>query len=297
MSEPEVELTEEEKTTKPAQTLVVLDATTLTTLMACGRLTDFRFNRDFQSAHGKGKALEMGQIVHTYMETKYGNIIKGFNRKDSHQYGMAAAQSYSRSPEVSNTSDEDIQLCMDTCEQYNIFYANETWVPLEVETVKKRILYEDEEVKILWKAKLDLLCDTNQGIYPVDHKTMSQRRETVSLNNQFMGQCIVTGTRVMFVNKIGFQKTLKPNEKFVRTPVTYSFDRLAEWQGTILPYWAKQFILYNEMNYWPPNFTHCDGKFGYCQFKGVCEAERNLRESYLGNDFVVGDKWDPKTND
>ena len=279
------------------QTKIILDATTLTTLMSCARLTDFRFNRDFQSAHGKGKALEMGQIVHTYLEHKYKNQINGFGRKESHQYGMTAAQIYSRSEEVRNTSDEDITLALDTCEQYNTHYLNDPLSPVEIEVVKEKVLYEDEEIAILWKAKLDMMADNNVGIFPYDHKTMSQRRDTVSLNNQFMGQCLVSGTRTMFVNKIGFQKTLKPNEKFSRTPVTYSFDRLVEWQSVILPYWAKQMVTYHEMNFWPPNFTHCESKFGYCQFKGICEADTNIRESALQVDFKVGTKWDPQSND
>jgi hypothetical protein len=265
--------------------------------MSCARLTDFRFNRDFQSAHGKGKALEMGQIVHTYLEHKYRNQINGFSRKESHQYGMTAAQIYSRSEEVRNSPDEDISLALDTCEQYNAFWTNDTITPVEVEVVKDKLLYEDEEIRILWKAKLDMLADNNHGIYPYDHKTMSQRRDVVSLNNQFMGQCLVSGTRTMFVNKIGFQKTLKPTDKFTRTPVTYSFDRLVEWQSIILPYWAKQMVAYHEMNFWPPNFTHCESKFGFCQFKGICESETNIREAALQNDFVVGTKWDPTSND
>lgn len=279
------------------QTKIILDATTLTTLMSCARLTDFRFNRDFQSAHGKGKALEMGQIVHTYLEHKYRNQINGFGRKESHAYGMTAAQIYSRSEEVRNTPDDDINLALDTCEQYNVFYGSDPLTPVEVEIVKERVLYEDDEIAILWKAKLDMMADNNVGIFPYDHKTMSQRRDTVSLNNQFMGQCLVSGTRTMFVNKIGFQKSLKPQEKFSRTPVTYSFDRLVEWQSIILPYWAKQMVTYHEMNFWPPNFTHCESKFGFCQFKGICEADTNIRESALQVDFKVGDKWDPKSND
>lgn len=279
------------------QVKVVLDATTLTTVQACARLADLRLNRSFQSSNGKSKAMEMGQIVHTYMENKYGNQIKGFGRKESHSYGMVAAEIYAKSPEVVNTANDDIQHALDTCVQYNEHYKNETWTPLEVEVVKKQVLYEDEEIKILWKAKLDLVTDTNQGIYPADHKTMSQRRDTVSLNNQFMGQCILMGTRVMFVNKIGFQKTLKPHEKFTRTPVTYSADRLLEWQSTILPYWAKQMVLYDETGYYPPNFTHCESKYGFCQFKDICELNPNLRETALGHDFVVTEKWDPKTND
>ena len=96
----------------------------------------------------------------------------------------------------------------------------------------------------------------------------------------------------MFVNKIGFQKTLKAQDKFTRAPVSYTMDRLVEWQTVILPYYAKMMLMYQESGYWPPNFTHCENKYGMCSFKDVCEADRNLREETLGQNFVIGKKWD-----
>lgn len=181
---------------------------------------------------------------------------------------------------------------LDTCEQYFEFYKGDHWIPLETEVVKREVLYEDDEIRIMWKAKLDLTVDTNQGIYSVDHKTMKQRRDTLSLNNQFIGQCILMKTRVAYVNKIGWQTSLKPEKKFLRVGVNYSADRLMEWQSEILPYWAYQLLQYNETGYWTPNFTHCEGKYGNCIFKEVCESDRNLREDVLKNSFIVGPKWD-----
>jgi hypothetical protein len=122
---------------------------------------------------------------------------------------------------------------------------------------------------------------------------MSQRRDTLALNNQFIGQCILAGTRLMFVNKIGFQKTLKPNEKFTRVAVNYTLDNLNEWQSVILPYYAKFFAMYAESEYWPPNFTHCENKYGFCAFKEVCSSDRGMREEVIGQNFVVGKPWDP----
>lgn len=183
---------------------------------------------------------------------------------------------------------------LDTCEQYYKFYESDFWVTLETEIVKSKILYEDDDIRILFKSKLDWIVDTNTGIYPCDHKTMKQNRDSVSLNNQFMGQCLIMDTRNVFINKIGFQKTLKPADKFKRVVISYSAARLYEWQSQILPYWCKTMLMYQEQGYWPPNFSNCDGKFGFCQYKEVCESNPDMRSDVLKLNFIRGPVWNPQ---
>lgn len=184
------------------------------------------------------------------------------------------------------------QYVIETLEQYLDYYKNDYWVPLEVETVKGKILYEDSEIRILWKAKLDWVADTNQGIYPVDHKTMKQNRPTISLNNQFMGQSLLMGTQGVVINKIGFQKTLAPKDKFIRPMVTFSTARQLEWQSEILPFWAKKLVMYAESGYWPPNWESCEGRYGMCSYSHVCEGDPDDRERLLKEEFYVGPAWD-----
>lgn len=276
---------------------VVLDSQVLSTLMSCPRLCDLRFNRNFTSTTGKSKSLNMGSVVHSFLEGYYGSIINGVSRAQAEGFGHTKALEYAGSDECRGLEPADLDWALDTCHQYCDFYKNDFWVPLEVETVKSKLIYEDDEIRIIWKAKLDSIFDTNQGIFPVDHKTMSQRRDLLSLNNQFMGQCILMDTRLMFINKIGFQKTLKAAEKFVRATVSYTADRLLEWQDTILPYYAKFYTMYADSEYYPPNFTHCENKYGFCQFKEVCESDRGMREEVIGANFIVGKKWDISNNE
>lgn len=202
-----------------------------------------------------------------------------------------------KEPDTSNPREKykiGWQWALETCQQYFEHYRSDFWVPIEAEVVKSKILYEDDEIRILWKAKLDLTADTNNGIYPIDHKTSKARREAVSNNNQFMGQCLIMGTRSMVINSIGFQKTLKPEEKFERKIMSYSAPRLMEWQSTILPYYAKLLLMYSESGYFPPNFTNCESKFGKCQFyKDICTADPEMREEEIKLHFKVLPAWNP----
>lgn len=271
---------------------VILDATFLSTIMACPRLADLKLNRQFVSIKGKSRSLEMGLIVHKVMEVYYKCLINHIKRVDAIQFGLTAGLEYSESEEVRNTSDEEKKWALTTCEQYFDYYKNDFWTPLEVECVKGEVLYEDDEIRILYKAKYDLIMDTNQGIFPVDHKTMAQRRDNTNLNNQFMGQCILLKTRKMFVNKIGFQTSLEPKDKFTRAPINYSADRLSEFMNVTLPYYAKLMLMYQDHEHWPPNYTHCENKYGFCSFREVCEADRGMREETIQQNFEVGKKWD-----
>lgn len=301
---------------------VILDATTLSSLMSCARLTDFHFNLNLVSISGKSNSLEAGSIVHKILEVFNKNIINGFNRATSIESGMVAGEMYWKGcihctsyegtdkpacghqineytgtknvPNISETYKIGWDRIQSTMAEYFDYYKNDSWVPLEVEVVKGKILYEDDEIRILWKAKLDLTVDTNQGIYPVDHKTMKQRRDQLKMNNQFIGQCIIMNTRNVIIDKIGFQTTLKPNEKFTRNPVSYSNDALFEWQSVTLPFYAKLMLMYNETGYWPPNFTHCENKYGNCSFTNVCEADRNMREEIIKQNFITGAGWNPE---
>lgn len=306
---------------------IILDATILSTLMGCPRLADFRFNHNLISIGGKSNGLECGSIVHVFLEYYYRNIINGMSRERALGFGLAAAELYiagckhctdfipsisqpkptcnhkiNEFPGVKNTPKESEgykvgwHWVLDTCDQYHQFYRNDHWVPLEVEVVKGEVLYEDDEIRVLWKAKLDWTADTNQGIYPIDHKSMKQNRDTVSLNNQFIGQCLIQKTRSMFINKVGFQTSLKPEDKFKRVMINYSIQRLLEWQSETLPYHAKLLLMYAETGHFPPNYTHCEGKYGNCAFLKICESDPNMREDEIKKLFIVGPEWNP-TND
>ena len=136
------------------------------------------------------------------------------------------------------------------------------------------------------------MVDTYQdGICPVDYKTMKQRKNVLSLNNQFRGQAILTKARTVIIEKIGWQATLKPEEKFTRQPISFSAAILAEQIETIV-YYAKTLIALKETGYYPQRFTFCD-KWGGCMYRNICENDPNHRQAIMDEKFMVTEQWDP----
>jgi len=263
---------------------IILNPSLLSTLMGCPRLSEYSYILNLIPMGRASKSLIMGLVVHKGLEVYYQSQIDGESRENSISKAMVRISTMLGEPNY-KLEDKDAANTLDTTQQYLEFYKNDHWVPLATEDTRTEVIYEDDEMRVMWKCRYDLRVDTNQGILPVDHKTSSYRKDTLSLNNQFMGQCVLDKVRSIIINKIGFQTSLKPAEKFTRVVISYSADRLIEWQEEIIPYYARLFLHYTEMSYFPPNFTHCD-KFGICSFKSVCESNRNMRETELKTNFI-----------
>lgn len=274
---------------------VIFDSQILSSIMACERLTNFTFQLHLRRKDGKPVAMEKGSLIHEILKVYYRSKIKGLGILEARQIAMRAGEQYVIN-EIKNVSSEDVQQVLDTMGQYFTFYQNEYWTPIEVEKVRQEIVYEDDEVRVLWKSKLDLLVDTNQGIYPVDHKSFSRRADTLSLNNQFMGQCVVAKSNGIIIDKIGLYKldakqAKTPAEKFLRPLISYSDDRLAEWKQ-LVGYYAKYWVSLTDINFYPPRFSYCD-KYRGCSFKDICSSNQNMREEELNRFYEIGEPWTP----
>lgn len=304
---------------------VIFDATILSSLMSCGRYHDIRHNYRLVSMKGKSNSLEVGALIHKVLEVYYKHIINGFIRQTAIGQAMIAGQLYvngcvhcasgldenppckhepgeypglQNTPEMSEHTITGWRFALDTCEQYFKFYEADSFIPLSAEWVKGEVLYEDDELRVLWKAKFDLTVDTNQiGIVSMDHKTFKQRRNKSTLSNQFLGHCLLLKSRNVIVNKIGLQTSLDLKDRLTREVVSFSSDRLIEWQSEILPYYAYKYIQFTESGYWPPDYTHCDTMYGPCPYKEVCEADRGMREEVLRTNFQKVPVWDPRNKE
>jgi hypothetical protein len=98
------------------------------------------------------------------------------------------------------------------------------------------------------------------------------------------------GANTLIVNEFGFQKTLKPADKFRRLALQFSDNQLNEWVENAI-FWVKNGLELIDRNYYPQNFTSCD-KYSGCIFKPtICQADPEVRD-YKLQQFFKDRTWD-----
>lgn len=274
--------------------IVSVDSTKLNILQMCAR----KYNLTINHAHSplaKPDYLERGSLIHEMLEIYY--VLR--------KYRTRWAQN-------NHTHEDIINICIRVGEHYAIkqqldveevveilfqlkeycrFYEHDGWDRiLSIEEVGTVVLYEDDKLCLLYEIKPDLVIQLDNGIIAIDHKTAKQRKEPAKLANQFMSYCFVLGINNIVINKIGFQKSLKPHERFNRHTLSYSDDVLLEWRDNTV-WWIGQLLNHIDQDFWPANFTSCD-KYAGCIFQGVCIKERIAREHELMRSFEITDRWD-----
>lgn len=281
-----------------------VDSQILNAIQQCARKAQYSFVYNL-APHEKDEALEKGDLMHKMLEVYYSMLLdRGANLSSDiwqeliQEAGiqaignpvLQAIQSglyfASKMSIPSHVSEEVI----DQFKAYADYYSHDEWHPLAVEEVGSKVLHEQDDLTIIYNFKIDLVAEKGNIVAPFDHKTGSRRTEPSSLSNQFIGYCFGLGARQIIVNKIGFQKTLKPHERFQRYVLSVDEARIAEWVKNSV-YWIMQYDLQQQMDYYPMNLTSCD-KYSGCIFKRVCESDPDNRAWKLERDFVTVDKWD-----
>lgn len=283
---------------------IALDSTILNTLQNCGRKVDLEFLRNWRPTE-KAEALEKGDLMHQMLAHYYRERRKG-RTKDPNMHSIVIAEAVELGRRAAagmdlsvSTSEEDIKQFKENI----MFWQQDGWEILEVEQPFSKVLYErpdqpgKEGLRILYEGVIDLVVQNPSpyAICIVDHKTSSRRGTVSKLSNQFMGYSWAMNVQQVIINKIGFQKTLPPRERFNRVFLQYERELLKEWTRNTI-YWVHVLVGYVDQKYFPPNFTSCD-KYSGCIFKGVCESIPAVREFKLQAHFYEGKPWSPHTRD
>jgi len=274
-------------------------------IQLCERKTKYTFIDGIQP-NIKAEALEKGDLMHKMLEIYEGLRCNLVDPNSPTWAQLRDASIYPESqPEAKNfTIDagrffatkmdlgpDEVNEVIFQFEEYVDFYKEDPWETLALESVGSKILYENENYQFVYTFKIDRLAKRDQIIAPWDYKTSKKRAETSSLSNQFIGYAWATDSHYVIVDKIGFQKTLKREERFQRIFLSYDSERIQEWLVNA-SYWA---LIYAQVLEGGPNvmnWTSCD-KYGGCIFKPVCERAPSARDWIIERDYRVGEKWDP----
>jgi hypothetical protein len=177
--------------------------------------------------------------------------------------------------------------------EYARYYEFETWTPVFVEQVFMEEFYEDEDIHLYIAGKPDMKFKyqgTNHFAV-TDHKRVDRNRDFSMLRNQFMLYAYANKVDTVIVNAVGFQKTLKPKDRFVRQTFVYSPEILEEWRWDTIQL-AKEMLIAQEAGIYRRNRTSCE-KWNGCFLHNYCKTKPQAREFLIGGgEYVIGEAWD-----
>jgi hypothetical protein len=272
---------------------IVLDASKYDMFRLCEARYNFRYNLNIQLP-GKATPLDRGSLVHVGCEVYYQSLQSGAN----YDYAVGAALSKIREYGVTSTDlePEMISRVIDTMEEYFDYWrvADQQFTIDQVEKPFMYLLHEDENVRIYLSGKIDLVVSDNKYTnLPYDHKSNDRNYEVGRMSNQFKNYCVAVQSNYLIVNKIGFQKTLKPHEKFLRVPLSYDPIMLEEWKQNVIKTIMNNYLSCVTEAAWPMNETSCDKFNRRCEYYDICDSSGIEAKNYKINaNYEPAEPWD-----
>lgn len=278
---------------------VVIDSQLLNSIQSCAFKTDLHFNKNLRPTFKAGY-FETGDLLHVIFKVFYTLRMKRPDLSYGRCIDLAIRVGREHAATNLATDVEDCEEVVFHCSEYFKHYEGEFWRPLYVEKPFATTIYESEEdnLRVIYEGIVDLGVDSMAGEAVVDHKSASRNADStyIGLSNQFRGYAYCLKVNNVIVNKVGFQKTLKPKDRFVRIPISYDQTVLDEWASNTI-WWAQQLVFHIEQDTWPQNFTSCD-KYAGCIYRKLCHNEPGpSREWLMSTEYVVGEKWNPQNRD
>ena len=295
--------------------VISIDSTILNTFQLCARKAQYNFEEHLQPPT-KAEPLERGDLLHKMMELYYGlvfasgdqwvisndndtivkladaGLITSLNEDFSDwekrvKFAVEAARYFATKMELGV---DEVEETIFQFGAYAKHFQYDTWMPLAVEEVGSKKIYEDEETIIVYNFKIDVIMEKDGMVIPWDHKTSKRSQYPSSLSNQFIGYAFGVNAKHVIVNKIGFQKTKSPSERFQRDLLTYEAERIEEWLVNTI-WWTQMYDHHRLTDTWPMNLTSCD-KYSGCVYSDLCEKGASSRDWIKERQYIVGQAWD-----
>lgn len=278
--------------TQPTKLNIVLDISQLDTFRMCEYKYYTRYKL-LKLPMEKAAPLDRGSLVHLAAEVYYESLQKSIPYQDAVISALSAVR---RAGTTDSELDVDeILRVIDVMEEYFDYWrvADQAFQIVDVEKPFVYLLHETDIYKLYLSGKIDLVITDNQYTnLPYDHKSYDRSFETSRMSNQFKNYTNALQSNYLIVNKIGMQKTLKPHEKFIRTPLSFDHLYLGQWKQNIIAI-MDHYIDCLVNNYWPQNETSCFKFNRKCEYHDVCDSSGEKAKQYkLMTLYKDGEPWD-----
>jgi hypothetical protein len=150
-----------------------------------------------------------------------------------------------------------------------------------------------------YAGKIDRIIELNGQYYVEDHKTTSRMGsyyfKQFELSHQMQGyiclaQMFIPSVKIAGV-RINAHAIYKRESAFERQIISFAPARLDDFKAT-LELWIQRIRESYETGVFPGNYNACDGKYGMCQYAGVCSVSPSLRDKVLEQEFDYN-PWNP----
>ena len=277
----------------PSKINVVFDTSQYDMFRLCEQRYAYRYKYNLVPIGEQNENLDRGNLIHICCETYYESLKSGAK----YDYAVNASLLKMREAATiqSDLPEEYVNALLTTMEEYFDFWrvADQSFEIVEVEKPFIYKLYEDDTIRIHMAGKIDLIVSDNKYTnVPYDHKSFKRSGPVRGMSNQFKNYCVATNSFILWVNRIGVQKTLKPHEKFLRVPLTYDHLKLQQWKDNTVKV-IMHYLQCEVDNSWPLNETSCEKYNRICEYYEICDSSGQEAKDYkLSTQFMQIDAWD-----
>lgn len=292
-----------------AKTNIVFSASSLKLFKHCKKKFKYaHLMRKTVPVYEKPKPLDFGTLGHIGEESYFNDLAKGIHFNDRIHNALMKIKATASDATSSNVNIvEELPILENAFSQSCEFwrFEDEHLEILAIETPFDYVLYEDDYIRIIISGKIDLLVNkpgmgggASYTNLPYDHKFISRDFPSDRLDDQFINYTVPTGSNFLIVNKVGMQKTLKPEEKFKRIPLSYDPLIVQQWKDNTIETILNEYLNSVVKDSFPMNEGSCR-KFGrLCEFYQVCDSSGEAAKKFkLESQYVDREKWDKYAED